>query len=46
MISDRTEAMLEHLSKQQQRLINYMVSGFVIGFIIGVTAAWLLMNIR
>jgi len=40
MVENRVELIMDFISKQQARLVSYMCAGFVIGFIIGVVAAW------
>jgi hypothetical protein len=45
MTTDKVEAMLETLTRAQNRMVSYLALGFICGFAIGVIAAWMMYSI-
>lgn len=45
MTEDRIGLMLDYIGKQQNRLIGYMMTGFAVGFILGVACAFFMYSI-
>lgn len=44
MVTERGQVdfVLDALRAEQDRLIRYMVAGFIVGFVIGIASAWVL----
>jgi uncharacterized membrane protein YciS (DUF1049 family) len=45
MTSDKVAAMLDTLTRAQNRMVSYLALGFVAGFAIGVIAAWMMYSV-